>query len=212
MCIAFFDACYFWAFFMDRFKCDLQLNRVLALTLFYRDDLQAIYEATKLMSHSQHIIYAFTYVTSLNLNICVSLDLIFMLKNPFKKSEARYRPFLYTSIVLGAIETIVLDLPHESATKSRIDSLINLGAYLGFVALGVTSILVSFNALSKPGCSLELRKLIFQRHFLYITAYIVCNTFTAISDINLLVFQNDMEHMHFDESKYLFVLSVIFFG
>ena len=107
------------------------------------------------------MIYAFSYVTSLNLNVCVSLDLIFMLKNPFKKSEARYRPFLYVSIVLGVIETIVLDLPFDTKMKSKIDSMINLGAYLGFVILGVTSICVSFKELSKPGCSLELRKLIF---------------------------------------------------
>ena len=65
------------------------------------------------------MIYAFSYVTSLNLNVCVSLDLIFMLKNPFKKSEARYRPFLYVSIVLGVIETIVLDLPYDNKMKSK---------------------------------------------------------------------------------------------
>ena len=40
----------------------------------------------------------------------------------------------------------------------------------------------------------------------------MCNTFTAISDLNLLVSQHETEHMHFDESKYLFALSVIFFG
>ena len=43
MCIAFFDACYFWAFFMDRYKCDLGLNKILAMTLFYREDEEAIY-------------------------------------------------------------------------------------------------------------------------------------------------------------------------
>ena len=186
MCIAFFDACYFWAFFMDRFKCDFKLNKVLAMSIYYKDDTEAIYSATRLLSHSQHVIYAFSYVTSLNLNVCVSLDLIFMLKNPFKKSEARYRPFLYISIVLGVIETIVLDLPFTHDLKSKIDSIINLTAYLGFVILGVTSICVSFRELSKPGCSLELRKLIFQRHFLYISAYILCNLFTALSDLVFL--------------------------
>ena len=135
------------------------------------------------MNHSTHVIYAFTYVTSLNLNVCVSIDLIFMLKNPFKKSEARYRPFLYASIIFGALETIVLDLPFDTVLIDKVKSMINLLSYLGFVILGIISIFVSFRALSKPGSSLELRKLIFQRHFLYINAYIVCNIFTALSDL-----------------------------
>ena len=164
------------------------------------------------MDHSQHLIYSFTYVTSLNLNVCVCIDLVFMLKNPFKKSEARYRPFLYGSIIIGALETIVLDLPFNTVLMDKFKSLINLGSYLGFVNLGIIPIFVSFNALSKPGCSLELRKLIFQRHFLYIAAYTVCNIFTALSDLVYLFNEDKHDREVYDHHQFLFVLSVIFFG
>ena len=150
------------------------------------------------MNHSTHVIYAFTYVTSLNLNVCVSIDLIFMLKNPFKKSEARYNPFLYASIIFGALETIVLDLPFDTVLIDKIKSMINLGSYLGFVILGIISIFVSFKALSKPGTSLEIRKLIFQRHFLYINAYIVCNIFTALSDLVYLFHEDKHDREVYD--------------
>ena len=150
------------------------------------------------MNHSTHVIYAFTYVTSLNLNVCVSIDLIFMLKNPFKKSEARYHPFLYASIIFGALETIVLDLPFDTVLIDKIKSMINLGSYLGFVILGIISIFVSFKALSKPGTSLEIRKLLFQRHFLYINAYIVCNIFTALSDLVYLFHEDKHDREVYD--------------
>ena len=105
MAIAFFDACYFWTLFIDRFMCYLEINKIFAYTIFWKDDEQSIYVATKTLQYTTSIVYAFTYVTSLNLNACVCLDLLLMLTNPFKKSEARYFPFLYGSIFVGVIET-----------------------------------------------------------------------------------------------------------
>ena len=78
-------------------------------------DAQSVLDATMMLQYTTSVIYAFTYVTSLNLNACVCFDLISMLTNPFKKSEGRYRPFLFGSIFVGIIETLSEVIPFGNA-------------------------------------------------------------------------------------------------
>ena len=151
-------------------------------------------QATQILQYTTSVIYTFTYVTSLNLNACVCFDLILMLTNPFKKSEARYFPFLFGSILVGVIMTISQVFPFgDPSYQNRINSAISFIAYLAFVTLGLISIIVSFGVLSRPGVSRELRRVIFQRHFAYITAYTFCNIFTALSDIIFILNNKDFE-------------------
>ena len=38
MAIAFFDACYFWTMFADRFLCELHINEIVAATVYWKTD------------------------------------------------------------------------------------------------------------------------------------------------------------------------------
>ena len=77
------------------------------------------------------------------------------------------------------------------------------------MTLGLISIIVSWRVLSRPGVSRELRKLVFRRHFAYITAYAFCNLFPALSDFAFSFKGRDFEIEH---NWIIFSISILFYS
>ena len=125
----------------------------------------------------------FCYVSSLCLNVCVCIDLVLMVKNPFTKQSSRMTCYLYGSIIGGSLVTLgeVFSLHREIASE-----IIELTAYSIFILTALFSSVTACRMLTKPGVSIELRKLMMSRHMAYTILYATCNLFVAVRNVLFL--------------------------
>ena len=92
-------------------------------------------------------------------------------------------PYLYGSIIGGSLVTLgeVFSLHRELASE-----IIELSAYSIFVLMGLFSSVTACRMLTKPGVSVELRKLMMSRHMAYTILYATCNLFVAVRNVLFL--------------------------
>ena len=62
--------------------------------------------------------------------------------------------------------------------------------------------------LTKPGVSVELRKLIMSRHMAYTILYATCNSFVAVRNV---IFLTQVDATMFHDQWYVWVLSIVFY-
>ena len=84
MVIAFFDSLFFWLSFMQSKVCSLYFNNLLDYTItpFHMSD-ESLIAATEMLFKSVKSLQYLCFSATINLNFCVCIDLILMIKNPF---------------------------------------------------------------------------------------------------------------------------------
>jgi len=90
-----------------------------------------------------------------------------------------------------------------------INQSLELGVFVIFLFAGVISIFFGIRMVSKPGVSIEVRKLILSRHIGYILTYSTCNMFIAIRNF-YYIFSIDADS--FNNQWYVVVFGVLFYS
>ena len=106
MMIAFIDSTLFWLLFMEPYICPLHLYEVLTYSLFQTTDADTVQSVVRRYAYLLETAKVFCYVSSLCLNVCVCIDLVLMVKNPFTRQDSRMPTYLYSSIIGGFLVTL----------------------------------------------------------------------------------------------------------
>ena len=85
MMIALCDSIMFWFIWIEPFICTLELNKILTYSIFFSLNDDHLLWVTRFMAYLINTSTVFCYIVSLNLNICVCIDMVLMIKNPFTK-------------------------------------------------------------------------------------------------------------------------------
>ena len=205
MMIAFSDSLMFWLLFMEPYICLLDLHKLLSYTMFFKSSDDNLLFVTREMAYSYNTMVIFCYVLSLNLNICVCIDMVLMIKNPFTKQMTRMKPYLFFSFV-GAVVAVAIQLLAKE--NDKVNQSIELFVFIIFATAGVISTFTAFQMVRKPGVSIEVRKLILSRHVGYTVLYLICNLFIAIRNF---YFVFNINPDSFNNQWYVVVLGVLFY-
>lgn len=113
--------------------------------------------------------------------------------------------YLFGSIIGGLIVTLgeVFSIHRELASQ-----IIELIAYSIFMIFSLYSSITACRMLTKPGVSVELRKLIMSRHMAYTCLYTICNLFVAVRNV---IFISEIDDELFNDQWYVWVLSILFY-
>jgi hypothetical protein len=104
--------------------------------------------------------FSFNLLTYLSL--CLSIDLVFTLRNPFKNPAIRATSYYVGSLFAAIIFTLIAAysdyLPGSPATIC-----VTLFTKTAFFVTVLPSLIYTFNSLRKPGLSKEYRSLVMKR-------------------------------------------------
>lgn len=121
----------------------------------------------------------FFLLASAGLNICLCLDLILMIRNPFSPKEKRVPWYYVITFVIAASQAWAW-----SHSKRGDDSLIHYYAVwsleltvIFLVAVYIVSIVYACRKLRGPGISKVIREQIMKRHVLTIGFFIFANVY-----------------------------------
>ena len=205
MMIALTDSFMFWMLFMEPFICKLGLPELFLITTGSQVDENHLTVLSRSLAFFCESLKVFCYVTTLNLNICVCIDMVLMIKNPFTKQTSRMKYYQILSI-FGGLVAIIVEL--LSVHKEFVNQAIELWCYSIFLITGFGSIITSCRMLSRPGVSIEVRKLIISRHISYFLLYATSNLFIAIRNI---YFVFGLDATSFNDQWYVLLLSIMFY-
>ena len=116
---------------------------------------------------------------SLALNFFLCLDIVLTMRNPFYPHDRRMRFYLPLSVVFATV-CFALTLKRVSAPESK-DPLLSLQdralfsvAFLTiYIVYAVTSVAYAWRINTRPGMSSDVRRQFINRHFAYVSTYII---------------------------------------
>jgi hypothetical protein len=116
---------------------------------------------------------------SVLLNACLAVDLILMIKFPFKNKDHRVPVYLAVSFVISASITISSAFSASYKPKynyfmpSEANMIICLVILTANYLISYASIIYAFRKLCKPGISKESQRLVLLRHVLSIIGFTI---------------------------------------
>jgi len=118
---------------------------------------------------------------SLTATMMLCVDLILMIKHPFKQKEPRMKLYIwFTVLVSFGFAIFFLFKPDQ---KNSYEFIAFITIFVGFFIAAVWSSLFSWRRLTLPGMSSEVRSLILKRHIASIAVYFICNLYVLASSI-----------------------------
>lgn len=209
MMISFVGASIFFSYFFGNEVCQFKLYELAAASIFFRwkDPYYDFWAAIMLWS-SAVFLAIFLLNAMLWLNICMAVDLIVMIKYPFRPKSVR------SYVIFSFVSSFIVAVLNEYAFFNNFQDrykLLSLWLMLTTVVYLVTataSIIYASKKLIKPGISQEVRTVVFRRHVLSILFFIVAYAYFFVSV--LFDFQKiGNQQLDFDLT-YLRALKVVF--
>lgn len=116
---------------------------------------------------------------SLTATMMLCVDLILMIKHPFKMKEPRMK-FYVAFTTTTSFAVAVLFLATEKFHNSY-QFIVFVVSFMGFLGAAIWSVIFSWQRLTLPGMSAEVRSLILKRHVASIAVYFICNLYVLVS-------------------------------
>ncbi len=130
--------------------------------------------------------------------MCLCLDLVFTLSNPFYPASRRMKPYLLFSVVSTGVLMGIMEFNRARSCSASADirSLYNSSSDLTnivfalllsiYIIIALYSCVYAMRRLSRPGVSSNVRWTFLRKHFLYVIVFIVVwTTFLAASYYHL---------------------------
>ena len=202
--ISLFTFSYFWAMFITHYACWFKLDQLLYYTWFLhaKEDWLPVLEFIASVGNFQLTLYNNIIVM---LNLCLCLDLVLTLKDPFTKAESRYPIYFVGSILaslLPASARVALD-----HINMYLYGWLVVSIFATYVVIAAYSSFFAYKALKRPGVSSVARQMINRRHITYIIVNVLCQLYNNYSRV-ILSLQPNKTH----ENWFLDVLVVLYFG
>ena len=136
--------------------CSYKSYKLLTWTLFFKANHIAYYRTVRILSMAQFLQSVLAFCMSFFLNAALCLDLILVLKDPFKSCEKRAPYYLLGSFAISVtfvisllVGSFVLDEGHFNILREVEQSFV----ILAFVLAAIVSAIYAFTKLSRPGIS-----------------------------------------------------------
>lgn len=122
-------------------------------------------------------IQGFSYHFYVFCNICLCLDLYFMLKAPFQSQDKRFNIYMIASGFTGLLGSLLFTFDLKTFTVTAV---VLLGIY---IISAISTSIYSVRNIANSGLSNEVSKLIWSRHFYWISVFLISNLFSAYTCI-----------------------------
>jgi len=119
-------------------------------------------------------------VPTILLNICLSIDLVLVVRNPFSSHEKRTSWYVVLSVFCGVLTAILKVISSRKQAFRDGLAFLEIFEFGTLIILAVVSILIAGYRLLQPGVKREIRSLIIKRHILYICVFLVCNMYVVL--------------------------------
>jgi len=135
----------------------------------------------------------FFLTLSLTATMMLCVDLILMIKHPFRQKEPRMKFYIWFSLAVSFVfATFFLFKPD---VYNSYEFFTFIFSFLGFFIAAIWSSIFSWRRLTMPGMSNEVRSLILKRHVASIFVYFLCNLYVLASAIY------NITHFCYDPNK-----------
>jgi hypothetical protein len=162
--------------------CKLSLYKVFAATVYFSTDPYAQYRATWILIAAKNFAIVFLMLLSNMLNTCLAVDLILMIKHPFKVKEKRFSLYIWFSVCASVLICAAWVLTFDYRFLKTYNELwpvpsfyvaifttVVMGAYF---VIAIVSVIYAIKQLCRPGISRSSRNIVFLRHVLSIVGFI----------------------------------------
>ena len=105
MYVALLDGSLFWYYFIEPLLCKMHYPILLWYSTFHfaGPTQEQEYEMYILLADTTRFFTTFTWCASMQMNICICIDLIMMIKHPFEKKGKRMAKYYLSAIIVGII-------------------------------------------------------------------------------------------------------------
>jgi hypothetical protein len=162
--------------------CTWNLYEFFAATVFFSEQPQAQYRALWILQATKNYFAILCMFTTIMLNTCLAVDLILMIKHPFKIKEKRTQVYIALSFAVAFLMTTAwaATLNYYPDPKwgtwplpNRVVIVCAYVILVSYLLLAFTSIFYAFTKLCRAGISKQSRQLVFLRHVLSIVGFIL---------------------------------------
>ena len=180
MWISFASFSLMWSLIMFTFVCNFSLDKVLAAScgMF---TVESHWEFLKILMKVIPFQVTFFNNMIIGLNICLSLDLILTLRNPFMKSQSRYVTYVLITLIVAAVPAFQRVVNQDTAKSQFTYGWIVVVIFFIYIVTACYSIFFGMKFLFRPGISSEARKMTMRRHVFYIAMNILCQVYNFLS-------------------------------
>lgn len=119
----------------------------------------------------------FSYHFYVCCNICLCLDLYFMLKAPFSSQDKRFNIYMIASGLIGLLGSLLFTFWLKIFMIAAVILLVI------YIISAISTSIYSVRTIANSGLSTEVSKLIWSRHFYWISVFLISNLFSAFTCI-----------------------------
>jgi hypothetical protein len=197
--------------------CAWKIYEFFSHYVYFRTDWFAYQRSLWVINVSANYFSVFLIFMSIMLNACLAVDLILMLKHPFKSKEARIPLYLVSSIAVTVfITTAWLMTVYKSPVTSTIVPakwVLKCAILIIILQLLVSiySVIYALWKLCKPGISKESRRLVLIRHILSIVFFNISQAYLIITLITW-IFLHELQAAGFNvyNNKWIGISKILF--
>jgi hypothetical protein len=158
-----------------------------------------------------------SFVVMYDLTLFLAIDLILMIRYPFRKRETRWKIFIFAVVAEEIILTICYDSKMQVSAASKLWFFLIL--FLVIIVVCLFSLAYGLFKIRKNSISSDIVKTILKRHFLTMLAFILTNLYLVAGNVMFLMHPDEFDpvtgYTGYDETgapfwvlatKYLWIL------
>ena len=196
MMISFVGAATFYSYSVVSAMCEVKTYKVMAASFFFSWNNEYWDFISGVIIWRIGVFVSVFYLNAMIwLNWCLAIDLVYMIKYPFKPSTKRMYLFYGLTFLgsagLGFANLVAYDRDFAKRNK-RLSTWLCLSSLI-YIITALISIFYSWVKLRSPGISQEVRKLVFIRHVTTILLFSFGYTYFFISAFIYRFYDPDLE-------------------
>ena len=143
------------------------------------DAIEVQYRALWILEVSLNFSAYFLAFLTILLNTCLAIDLVLMIRNPFKAKEVRVPFYLWGCIIVAfSLTASIFATVHRTDRNiyletGRIPMYTTITMFASYFLINIMSVLYALKKICKPGISKETQKLVLVRHVVSIFSFMV---------------------------------------
>jgi len=126
-------------------------------------------------------------MVSLCLQICLCIDLILTLKQPFKRKEGRMPGYIAFTLGAASLTIALQEFVEYHPENYQYNLWLALFLIISLWILSIGSVTLGFVKLCKPGISQKARRQILARHIVTIIFFLMSNLYLEVSTVQYML-------------------------
>jgi hypothetical protein len=171
--------------------CEWELYQLFAKTVLRSDAIEVQYRALWILKVSLNFSAYFLVFLTILLNTCLAIDLVLMIRNPFKAKEVRVPFYLWGCIIVTfCLLASIFAKVHRTDRNiyletGRIPMYTTISIVASCFLINIVTMIYALKKICKPGISKETQKLVLARHVVSIFS-LWSHSFTLLAALSTL--------------------------